>query len=359
MRKIFCLLFMLLPFSLWAQNDFVRHIITSEGEVTFWRGTQKLWVSAITSPPVYEADYYVAPWGDDDNPGTFEEPWGSWDKAFNDPSPGDTVYFRGGEYQPINPGAAYAAVYVYADGAFNNYKNLLAYPGEVPVLNCYTADRSIYRGIFLQNCQYFRIKGLEIKNCLQKVDGSTFVHAFYTRASNKIIIENCKAYDNEGVGFANMYCVDDTVHVVNCDAYNNYDPYTLPPNEPGGMADGFLTFETGTDSLNYTTYYGCRAWNNSDDGFDTYFNTGTVTNDLCWSFLNGYVEGNGFKMGPLHVAKSDSVRRVYRNCLSIENGYSGFNDNTSDPIKMTLYNNVAYKNGLSGITMLMRIIQYC
>ena len=347
MRKIFCLLLMLLPFGLFGQNDFVRHIITSEGEVTFWRGTQQLWVSSITSPPIYEATYYVAPWGDDDNPGTFEEPWQSWNKGFNQPSPGDTVYFRGGEYEPINnnPAVPTGAVYVGSDGAFNNFKNLWAYPGEKPVLNCYTADRSITTGIWIQNCQYFNLKGLEVKNVLQDLGGAV-ANGIYTRESNMIIIENCSVYDIEGPGFANRYCKADTVHYINCDSYSHYDPYTDAPNEPGGQADGFVTFDG--DSLSYTLFKGCRAWECSDDGFDTYFHTGTVLIDSCWSFSNGYVTGNGFKLGPLHVTKSDSIRRIVRNCISSANGVGGFSENSTYPIRMSIYNNVSYDNGNDG-----------
>jgi hypothetical protein len=48
--------------------------------------------------PVPDGDYYVAPWGDDTNPGTFEEPWSTWQKAFETAKPGNVVYFRGGVY---------------------------------------------------------------------------------------------------------------------------------------------------------------------------------------------------------------------------------------------------------------------
>jgi len=348
MRKILCLLsLLLLPFILQAQNDFVRHIVTADGEVTFWRGTQKLWVSAITSPPVYEAEYYVAPWGDDDNPGTFDEPFQSWQKGFDEVSPGDTVYFRGGEYEPINinPALPYAAVYLQYGGTIGNPKNMFAYPGETPVLNCYIADRSIRQGIYLNGANYINIKGLHIKNVMQFLDGS-YGSALRISNGNNILVENCVFYDNEGIGAMALYQTGDTVRFVNCDAYNNYDPYSTPA---GNQADGFQVYEN--DSLSAGIFKGCRAWNNSDDGFDSYWHTGLAKYDSCWSFSNGWAAGNGFKLGPLHVEKSDSIRRVVRNCISVNNGYAGYNDNTAYPIKMTLYNNIAYLNGSDGISM--------
>ena len=344
---------MLLPFSLWAQNDFVRHIITPAGEVTFWRGTQQLWVSAITSPPVYEATYYVAPWGDDDDPGTFEEPWQSWQKAFTTPTAGDTVYFRGGEYEPwnVNPAVPYAAVYTYLwDGGDidDGYVNLWNYPGETPVLNCYTSNRAIRKGLYIQESDYFYIKGLTIKNVQQPVDGSQIADGVYLSAANNIKFENCTFFDIEGPGFASRSGVGDSIYLTNCDSYSNYDPYTGAPNEPGGQADGFVTYNA--DSLSYTLFKGCRAWECSDDGFDTYWHTGTVLIDSCWAWNCGAqpVGSNGFKLGPLHVTKSDSIRRIVRNCISSVNGVVGFNENSTYPIRMSIYNNVAYNNGNDG-----------
>jgi len=349
MRKILYLL-ILLPFGLFGQNDFVRMIVTAEGEVQFMRGQQKLWVSAITSPPIYEADYYVAPWGNDDNPGTFEEPWQSWQKGFYAPEQGAIVYFRGGEYEPINTywGVPYAAVYI-ADSQGEVINYFLNYPGETPILNCYTDDRSISVGIWLKNSKNFYIQGLEIKNALQALNGSTVAKGIrMSEDCDNITIVNCVTHDIEGPGMD--WCSgsgeDGTVEFINCDSYNNYDPYSAVP---GNQADGFLSFQS--DVLSAATYTGCRAWNNSDDGFDTYAFSGLATYDSCWSFSNGWCAGNGFKMGPLDVESYPTVRRIYRNCLSIANGYIGYNDNTSNPIIMTLYNNIAYLNGSDGISM--------
>ena len=356
MKKIFYLL-MLLPFGLFGQNDFVRHIITPEGEVTFWRGTQQLWVSSITSPPVYKATYYVAPWGDDDDPGTFEEPWQSWQKGFYGPDPGDTCYFRGGEYEPINgaPLVTYAAVYLSAGqgGTYGNPKNMFAYPGEVPILNCYTEDRSINYGVFLQQADYMNIKGLHIKNALQETDGTPEGKGFYFDKCNGIVVENCVAYDIDGGAFGAFFGLSDTTQFINCDAYSCYDPYTQAPNEPGGNADGFIFYDN--DSLSYITVNGCRSWYNSDDGFDTFWSSGIIRYDSCWSFNNGYVAGNGFKLGPTHKDSVYISIRLVQNCISAQNGVYGFTQNAYERANwVTLHNNVAYLNGNDGFDLELR-----
>jgi hypothetical protein len=47
--------------------------------------------------------------------------------------------------------------------------------------------------------------------------------------------------------------------VLNCDSHHNYDPL-----EDGGNADGFGCHSAGEGNV----LRGCRAWENSDDGFD-------------------------------------------------------------------------------------------
>ena len=52
-------------------------------------------------PPVLvieKANYYVAPDGNDANPGTIDKPFKNWDKIIKIIKPGDLVYLRGGTY---------------------------------------------------------------------------------------------------------------------------------------------------------------------------------------------------------------------------------------------------------------------
>src|SRR5664279_5006555 len=69
--------------------------------------------------------------------------------------------------------------------------------------------------------------------------------------------------------------------ILNCDSFFNQDPSE-------GNSDGFSPkLDVGTN--NY--FYGCRSWQNTDDGFDGYLrpsNNVTTTLDNCWTFMNGF-----------------------------------------------------------------------
>jgi hypothetical protein len=118
----------------------------------------------------------------------------------------------------------------------------------------------------------------------------------YIGGSNNII-EFCAFYENYDSGLQ-LGSGASNNQIINCDSYYNADIGQ-------GNADGFSPkLDVGTG--NY--FYGCRSWQNSDDGYDGYLrpaNDVTTTYDSCWCFKNGYLksggvssgDGNGFKTG--------------------------------------------------------------
>ena len=134
--------------------------------------------------------------------------------------------------------------------------------------------------------------------------------------------------------------------VLNCDAHDNYDP-----NSNQGMgqnADGFgVHYQT---SGARTIIRGCRAWWNSDDGYDLINQDIPVTVEGSWAFMNGYANygatnptdgnGNGFKMGSSPMM----VRHLVQNNVAWKNKASGFYANHS-PGGNTWYNNTSFNNG--------------
>lgn len=84
----------------------------------------------------HAADYYVSPSGNDNNPGTFAEPWALTAVCratrsatpMNALSPGDTVWFRGGKYPTTQ--TMYCEHTTTADARITHR----AYPGETPVI---------------------------------------------------------------------------------------------------------------------------------------------------------------------------------------------------------------------------------
>ena len=95
---------------------------------------------------------------------------------------------------------------------------------------------------------------------------------------------------------------------------------------------------------------GCRAWWNSDDGYDLISQEVPVTIDNCWAMGNGYINsgagrpadgnGNGFKAG----SSKTGIRHVIRNSLAWGNRASGFYANHSSGGN-DWFNNTAYMNG--------------
>lgn len=87
---------------------------------------------ATVNEPSRGKVYYVdpTPVGSDDQPGTFEKPWGTIQHAFDSVKPGDTVFLRGGYYSLHR--AAVLEDYGEEEG---QWLTISAYPGETPVID--------------------------------------------------------------------------------------------------------------------------------------------------------------------------------------------------------------------------------
>ncbi|MDO6387028.1 MULTISPECIES: right-handed parallel beta-helix repeat-containing protein [Uliginosibacterium] len=164
--------------------------------------------------------------------------------------------------------------------------------------------------------------------------------AYVTGAYNTF--ENAAFYNNRNSGLEINKGGSYTT-VINTDSYENYDPKKL-----GGMADGFASKQTQGPG---NAFYGCRAWNNSDDGFDTFDSTQKVIISKSWAFKNGvdiwgyggFVgNGNGFKLGGNSVAQNNVITQS----VAFGNVKKGFDQN-SNTGSVTLYNNTSYKNGIN------------
>lgn len=195
-------------------------------------------------------------------------------------------------------------------------------------------------------------------------------------------IENCTAQASVDSGFGIKDADNSTF--INCDSFDSFDYQLGGTSNPdfGGNADGFCDkqFSGGGN-----TYINCRAWNNSDDGWDLYkrvttapivfINCITYNNapeyydftgnprletDKAWFdsvegktmttskshtdtwYRNHYYNNgnkNGFKIGGAGVATDVTMYR----CLAIANTVKGFDQNyTQGNVK--LYNCSAYDN---------------
>lgn len=294
--------------------------------------------------------FFVAPDGNDKNPGTLEEPWATWEKAFNYPliKPGDTVFFRGGVYSPLKTGGGYG-INSTISGRPGQYVHYLNFPNEVPIMDCSTikTKSTLNYPLYMSKIEYVHIKGLTVRNVWQ-LDGEDEVQAWNIVSSNNIIFENCVVYNTHGRGFKSDRC--DELYYINCDSYNHCDSLTTVPSHnpmPGNDGTGFVDFNW-TSSQTSVYYINCRAWNCGDQGFSS-GSIGYTEYDGCWSFNNGQLEGggHGFKMGWITEPVPDKVNRLYKNCLAAYNRQYGFNTNDQGYKcgGLHVFNNTSYHNG--------------
>jgi len=138
----------------------------------------------------------------------------------------------------------------------------------------------------------------------------------------------------------------------NCDSHSNNDSQC-----DGENADGFAIKEgTGTGN----SFIGCRAWNNTDDGFDLFAWTSTVRIENCWAFDQSATtsdsgsDGNGFKLGGDGVSATHTLVGLFAVGNSRNTG-NGFTEN-SNPASMTCsggcasWGNVVNVDSIGGVS---------
>lgn len=286
-------------------------------------------------------------------------------KGFNSIAPGDTLYIRGGTYSPAGTigGDRISGVIVNGKkGTSSMTYTVLAWPGESPVLDCRNITNPAYGriGILILSSDYWHIKGIEITRVDQaKGPPSKGGQGLLIHSGNNNCIELVSAHHNGGPGLGMRDASEGNVFL-NCDAWSNYDPYSgVPGDDADGFDIGFITARKGKDRSNTLT--GCRAWSNSDDGFDMYQYPGyhgIYILKECWAWKNGYStdgvtkagDGNGFKLGADSNYPPDTVvRRTLFKCIASSNRQRGFSQESAN-VKMVFYNNTAYKNGSWGFS---------
>lgn len=290
-----------------------------------------LWPGLIASA----ATYYLAPNGNDANPGTISQPFLTLKKAWTVIAAGDIVYLRGGTY--LYPTSQELTG---KNGTSSSPIQILAYPGEFPVVSKNSSWTFYTRaGIYFEG-NYFRWKGIRVSGFTQ-IDDNLY-YAMIIQSANHNIFEQM-TFSHSGLGFdVSHYSTDNLI--LNCDFHHNYDPFTS--GTPYGNADGA---NAHTDGGTTNTFKNCRFYLNSDDGIDLFNGDGLILIDGCWAWMNGYREdkttrggdGYGYKLGMTSGNFSNTHLRTITNCLSFHNRLGGFGINEALCI-VWLYNNSAY-----------------
>jgi hypothetical protein len=314
--------------------------------------------------PYTMGDYFVSPSGNDNNPGTFDKPWATWQKAADEARAGDTVYFRGGTWYVA--GVKSVAIFRY-DGRKDEPICFFNYPGEEPIIDGNLRNPTDWNTCFTLNANdYISFKGITIRNFRQP-SAEPYNAAWGIGASDctNLTFENMTIHDIGGGGIRHLgawkhpgykpytypeheFMTGDISRFINCDVYNCNDNLG---SMPGNMADGFKV-DNEIGSIMY--FEGCRAWNCSDDGFDISGHVLGVINK-CWAFEIGkqelqYANGNGFKLGPgrRYNEHESAIIRIVTNCIAANNRSAGFTENNGiadDPdTPLQMYNNLCYGN---------------
>jgi hypothetical protein len=290
-------------------------------------------------------EYYVAPTGSDSNAGTITQPFGTIQKGVNVAVAGDTVYLRGGTYTITTPNTSGAGITFSKSGTSDtNRIKYWAYPGETPVIDFskMTISTSGYTHGMVVTGSWLHFKGIEEMGVPMNTSSNNGVAV---NGGGNDIFELMNMHHNNGNGIFIGKGTGGHL-VLNCDAHDNYDPNSAQGQ--GQNADGFGVHYQTSGAI--TTVRGCRAWWNSDDGYDLINQEVTVHVENSWAMGNGYAlygtysptsgNGNGFKMG----SSATGVRHIVQNNVAWRNKAAGFYANHSAGGN-TWYNNTSYNNG--------------
>ena len=299
-------------------------------------GEEKQYTTGEVEPPTFTGSLiWCSPEGDDATAdGSEEAPFYSLQKAVDIVEPGDTIYMMPGTY------VYDARININTCGTAEKPIALYGYQGrailDFSAQPYHKHSDNPYQGVRLCGSywHFFKIditrasdNGLLIERN-KPTGGSNSDIANATEQAHDNIIEQCNFYRNGDTGLQ-MKNLAMNNRVINCDSYLNCD-------EDQGDADGFAPKISVGDG-NY--FYGCRAYLNSDDGWDVFYKKDgdfgdnmTIIIENSIAYKNGFLDlntiaadgnGNGFKMGSNQGAMNVFMNR----CLAICNKKKGFDQN--------------------------------
>jgi MYXO-CTERM domain-containing protein len=324
----------------------------------------------LLSQTARAATYYVAPDGSDAAAGTMDAPFASWSRAQTAAAAGDTVYFRGGTYTYTaatstcggSTTATVNSIVLTKSGTSGKPINYWAYQGETPVFDFSgLTDTSKYNcrqtGVRIQ-ADWLYLKGLEFMGVLQLNMDNHESWCVYLDGGSNNTFELLDAHHNMGPGFFIQRGGNNTF--LNCDSHENED--TMTSNGDGQSADGFGCHPNRAGDTG-NIFRGCRAWWNSDDGWDFINSQEACTVENSWAWYGGYKpdtlnngapvslaagNGNGFKVGgygdPQTGVPATPPQHVVRFSVAFYNKANGIYANHGI-VSPFVYNNTSFNNG--------------
>ncbi|MFD1147950.1 carbohydrate-binding protein [Saccharothrix hoggarensis] len=324
--------------------------------VTVPSGTSAVRLSPTTSAGLPNVDYldftqdgtpppadalYVAPNGEDGNPGTLAAPLRTIQRAVDLAQPGHTIHVRGGTYAPATN------IQLLKNGTATRPITLRNHNGEKVVIDGENMPHTpgavgssiprAERGAVHIEGDHWRLIGLEIVRGPYGVFGVDV---------NNTVFERLVTRDNYESGL-HLQGASGNNLILNLDAHGNRDP-----RKNGESADG-LAIKEGSGSGNVVR--GARLWNNSDDGLDYWMFSSPILLESSLAWGNGFNrwnlpnftgDGNGFKLGGNGVAADHTVR----NSMTWDNAVGGFIDN-NNPGRHRIERSTAWDNPGTGFNV--------
>ncbi len=332
-------------------------------------------IAAFAVLPLMATTYYASPNGSGDG------------KSYNKPTTfakglkllsnaGDTLYLFSGQYDLLTTDVNNLVGTASKRIVISGYEGINA-AGSYDAILDFRKTAYGNRGLQIKNtCSYLHVKNLTLR---------------YSGKNNLInygsynLFENLDIYGSADTGCQMKEGGNNVIK--NVDSHDNFDYKTMSGTTAnfGGNADGFADKQF-TGAGNH--YIGCRAWNNSDDGWD-FFQRVSSSNTIienCVCFLNGPAyynmkdhpryetdkawfdskvgtqmtdrygktititlekypcqgNGNGFKMGGGYT----DHKILIHHCLAVGNNERGFDQNNNGGT-MWVYNCSAYQNNVN------------
>jgi Right handed beta helix region len=308
------------------------------------------------APACMAKSYFIAPDGDDAAAGSEAAPWQSIGRAQQALAPGDSLLIRGGTYlitRGVNSCASMTdtvnAITLNRSGEPGKPIQYQAYQDEVPVFDfSQMTDNCRVKGFNIV-ADWIHLKGIAVTGAPQQPQNRLNHESWgiWVKGSHNVF-ERLNLHHNMGPGFFLKDGSDNLI--LNSDSHHNYDPYTS--NGAGQSADGFGAHVSAGKPGN--VFRGCRAWANSDDGFDLINAYSSVTIENSWAWQQGYLpgtrvplpagNGNGFKAGGYGgVYVANGVKHIVRFSVAFQNKAAGFYAN-HHPLAVDFVHNTGFQN---------------
>jgi hypothetical protein len=272
------------------------------------------------SPASAASNYYVAPTGDDSNPGTEAQPFRTINKGISVLTPGDTLYLRKGIY--------HERVAIYGSGREGQPITILAYPNENVVIDGQFSLPTSWNYLLTLRGNYIVVRGLEVKN-------SAYCGVGVIGDHNEVYDLNVHHSKEQGILVTGDYNLVEGCEIWWNACDNEYGNRTLPY---------WATGLSAARHPNYTILRNNVVYNNWGEGLSTFEANHTLMEDniVYDNWLNVYISDAAHVFFRRNVVYSTPGNPCERSAqIGIALGDEKYNPPSSD---ITIVNNLAFGN---------------